>query len=425
MPLDRRSFFTAAAATLAFADDALERIQAAAPYAKDEPNEAARDEDFWSEVRSAFTVDRSIINLNNGGCSPATRVAQQAMGRYLEMQNMAPVYYMWRQLDPGVENVRRMIAEDFGCSPEEIAITRNASESLEICQYGLDLKRGDEIVTTNQDYPRMITTWKQREAREGIVLKQVTFDVPPPSMDYLVGRIEQAITPRTRVIMISHITNRTGQIFPVKPICELGRSRGIEVIVDGAHSYAQFPFKQEELGCDYFGTSLHKWLLAPIGTGFLYVKKAKIPDLWPLMAAPETQKEDIRKFEQIGTHPAANRLAIAEAMVFHHSIGVERKAARLRYLRKRWTDRLSQLPGVRTLTPTDPKQACGIGLLQVDGIEPGKLVGEMWNDRRILTTPIITEGEYAGIRVTPNIYTTLEELDQFCDYVEEKVRARG
>ena len=425
MPLDRRSFFAAAAAGLAFADDALERIQAAAPHASPDAAEAARDEDFWSEVRSAFTVDRSIINLNNGGCSPSTRVAQQAMGRYLEMQNMAPVYYMWRQLDPGVETVRRMIAEDFGCSPEEIAITRNASESLEICQYGLDLRRGDEIVTTNQDYPRMITTWKQREAREGVVLRQVQFDVPPPSMEYLVGRIEQAITPRTRVIMVSHITNRTGQIFPVKPICELGRSRGIEVIVDGAHSYAQFPFKRDELGCDYFGTSLHKWLLAPIGTGFLYVKKEKIGDLWPLMGAVAEQREDIRKFEQIGTHPAANRLAIAEAMTFHHSVGVERKAARLRYLRKRWTDRLSRLPGVRTLTPADPKQACGIGLLQVDGMKPGELVSALWNDRRILATPIVTKGEYEGVRVTPNIYTTLREIDDFCEYVEVKVRGRG
>ena len=425
MPLNRRSFFTAAAAAAAFADDALERIQAAVPYADRDPVQAARDEDFWSEVRSAFTVDRSIINLNNGGCSPSTRVAQQAMGRYLEMQNMAPVHYMWRQLDPGVETVRRMIADDFGCSPEEIAITRNASESLEICQYGLDLQRGDEVVTTNQDYPRMITTWKQRQAREGIVLKQVQFDVPPPSMDYLVGRIEQAITSRTRVIMVSHITNRTGQIFPVQAICELGRSRGIEVIVDGAHSYAHFPFKQQDLACDYFGTSLHKWLLAPIGTGFLYVKKEKIPGLWPLMAAAETQREDIRKYEQIGTHPAANRLAIAEAMTFHHSVGVERKAARLRYLRKRWSDRLSQLPGVRTLTPADPAQACGIGLLQVDGIKPGELVSEMWNDRRILATPITTGTEYEGVRVTPNIYTTLREIDELCEYVELKLAGRA
>jgi selenocysteine lyase/cysteine desulfurase len=208
----------------------------------------------------------------------------------------------------------------------------------------------------------------------------------------------------------------------VKPICELGRSRGVEVIIDGAHSYAQFPFTRGELGCDYFGTSLHKWLLAPIGTGFLYVKKEKIPNLWPLMGAPETQRDDIRKFEQIGTHPAANRLAIAEAMTFHQSVGVERKAARLRYLRKRWTDRLSQLPGVRTLTPADPKQACGIGLLQVDGIPPAELVESLWNDRRILATPIVTEGEYEGVRVTPNIYTTLQEIDQFCEYVEEKVR---
>ncbi len=424
MDIDRRSlFYAAGVVTAAFTDTGLDRVQAAASYAKDDPLEAAQDEDFWFEVRHAFTVDRSMINFNNGGCSPAPRVSQQAMNRYLEMQNMAPAYYMWRQLDPGVENVRRQIADDFGCSPEEIAITRNASESLEICQYGIDLKPGDEILTTNQDYPRMINTWKQRERREGIVLKQVTFDVPPPSTDYLVERIAQGITPRTRIIMICHITNRSGQIFPVRKIAQLGRERGIEVMVDGAHAYAQFPMKRDELDVDYYGTSLHKWLLAPIGTGFLYVRKEKIKKLWPLMAARENQDDNIRKFEEIGTHPAANRLAIAESMIFHQSIGVERKAARLRYLRRRWTDRLSQMKGVGTLTSFDPEQGCGIGLLTIDGKDPREVVETLWNEYRILTVPIITEGEYQGIRVTPNIYSTIDEVDTFCEAVEKIVKA--
>ncbi len=423
MDLDRRSLFYAAAAAAAFTDTALERVEAAAAHAKRDPQEAARDEDFWFEVRHAFTVDRSLINFNNGGCSPAPRISQQAMNRYLEMQNMAPVYYMWGQLDPGVENVRRQIAEDFGCDAEEIAITRNASESLEIVQYGFDLEPGDEILTTNQDYGRMITTWKQRERRDGVVLKQVSFDVPPPSMDYLAERIEQAITPRTRVIMICHITNRTGQIFPVRRIAQLGRERGIEVMVDGAHAYAQFPMKRDELDCDYYGTSLHKWLLAPIGTGFLYVRKEKIKKLWPMMAAPEGQDDNIRKFEQIGTHPAANRLAIAESMTFHRSIGVERKAARLRYLRQRWTERLCEIPGVGTLTPSDPEQACGIGLLTIKGKPAPEVVSTLWKDHRILSTPIVTAGEYEGVRITPNIYSTLDEVETFCEAVEKIVKA--
>ena len=228
-------------------------------------------------------------------------------------------------LDPGIETVRRRLARAFGCDAEEIAITRNASEALETVQLGLDLKAGDEVITTNQDYPRMITTWQQRERRDGIVLKQITFPVPPPDMEYLAKRIEGAITPRTKVIHICHMTNRTGQIFPVKRICRMGRERGIEVIVDGAHSFAQFPFKHEDLDCDYFGTSLHKWLLAPIGTGMLYVRKSKIPKIWPLMPADSTLQEDIRKFEQIGTHPASQRNAITEALNFHESIGADRK----------------------------------------------------------------------------------------------------
>lgn len=419
--MNRRSFlYTAGAAAIAFRDDAVERLQAAA--AGRSAQEAARDEDFWFEVRHAFTIDRNIINLNNGGVSPAPLVVQQAMDRYLEMSNMAPVHYMWRVLDPQVETVRRLLAEDFGCDPEEIAITRNASESLEICQLGLDLKPGDEVVTTNQDYPRMLTTWRQRELRDGIVVKQVKFPVPPPSLDDLTERIEQAITPRTRAILVCHITNRTGQIFPIQRICRLGRERGIEVIVDGAHSYAQFPFKLADLDCDYFGTSLHKWLLAPIGTGFLYVRREKIAKLWSLMGSVEGNVDNIRKFEEIGTHPAANRLAIAEAMTFHQSIGVERKAARLRYLRERWSRRLEQLPGVRTLTSYDPAQSCGIGLLSIAGMDHTKLTNTLWDKHRILVTAINTEGEYEGIRVTPNVYTTLGEVDRFCDAIEDVVR---
>jgi len=420
--VNRRSFLSAAAASAAFTATAVEQIQAAARYAAEDPLEAARDEDFWMEARNAFTVDRTIINLNNGGVSPPSRYASEAMGRYLTMSDMAPVSYMWRQLDPKVETVRNMLADDFGCDPEEVAITRNASESLEICQYGIDLKRGDEIVTTTQDYPRMINTWKQREAREGIVLKQVVFEVPPPSMDYIVRQIENAITDRTRVILVCHITNRTGQVLPIKEICALGRKRGIEVIIDGSHSYAHIPFKLADLDCDYFGTSLHKWLMAPIGTGFLYVKKEKIRGLWPLMAGNPGQEDDIRKFEQIGTHPAANRLAIAEAMTFHQSLKAERKAARLRYLRRRWTERLSQNPRLGTLTPDDPAQSCGIGLLTVEGMPAVKMVSELWSKHRILTTPIIQENEYEGTRISPNVYTTLKEIDFFCDAVESIVK---
>jgi selenocysteine lyase/cysteine desulfurase len=382
----------------------------------------AADEDFWREIQQAFTVDRSLINLNNGGVSPSPRVVQDAMRRYLEFSNAAPTVTMWQVLEPEVEGVRRRLAATFGCDTEEIAITRNASESLEICIFGLDLKPGDEVLTTNQDYPRMLTSWRQRERRDGIKIKTISFPVPPPSLDDLYQRFERAITPRTKVILVCHITNLTGQIFPIKRICQLGRERGIEVIVDGAHAFAHFPFKHADLDCDYYGTSLHKWLLAPHGTGFLYVRKSKIGKLWPLMAADIKQDNDIRKFEEIGTHPAANHNAISEALTFHEGIGSERKAARLRYLKDRWARRLEGIKGVRILTPYDPQQSCGLANFSVEGIDHGKLGGLLWEKYRIICTPIGHE-EFKGIRVTPNVYTTLSDIDTFCDAVEKTLRS--
>jgi isopenicillin-N epimerase len=413
---------TALSATASFGEKGIERVLAASRNVADaSPEKIAADESYWREIQQAFTVDRSLINLNNGGVSPSPRVVQEAMQRHLQYSNEAPVHTMWRVLEPQIETVRQRLAGEFGCDPEEMAITRNASESLEICILGLDLKAGDEVLTTNQDYPRMINAWRQRERREGIKLNQISFPVPPPSMDDLYERFERAITPRTKVIHFCHITNLTGQIFPVKRICRLGRERGIEVIVDGAHAFAHFPFKHADLDCDYYGTSLHKWLLAPHGTGFLYVRKSKIKNLWPLMAADKKQDEDIRKFEEIGTHPAANHNAIAEALTFHEGIGIERKAARLRYLKERWARRLEANKGVRVLTPYDPQQSCGLALFNIEGVDSYKLGAHLWERHHIIVTPIAHD-EFRGIRVTPNVYTTINEIDMFCDAVEKAIR---
>ena len=398
-------------------------ISAGRAAAARSPHEVAGDEDFWREAQQAFTVDRSLVNLNNGGVSPSPRAVQEAMRRYLELSNEAPVYTMWKLLEPQIESVRRGLAAEFGCDPEEMAITRNASESLETIILGLDLQRGDEVLTTNQDYPRMLTTWRQRERREGIVLKTISFPVPAPSFADLVARFERAITPRTRVIMLCHITNLTGQIFPVKEVCRLGRERGIEVIVDGAHAFAHFPFRLEDLDCDYYGTSLHKWLLAPHGTGFLYVRRSKVARLWPLMAAPPEMTDDIRKFEEIGTHPAANHNAIAEALTFHQGLGAERKAARLRYLRDRWMRRLADGKGVRLHTSFDPAMGCAIGNIGLAGVHSEQLAEHLWNRRRIIVTPILHD-EFQGLRITPNVYTTLGEVDAFAEEME-RVIAKG
>jgi len=418
--MDRRDWFrTAGMAAVAFSSDALPRLQAALAAQGGKPADSlAVDEDFWFQVRHMFTVDRNIINLNNGGVSPSPKIVMESEKRYLEISNMGPAHFMWKVLGPELESVRRRLAQSFGCDPEEIAITRNASEALETVQLGLELQRGDEVLTTNQDYGRMLTTWRQRARRDGIVLKEISFEVPARSLDYLAGLIEDAITPKTKVIHICHITNLTGQIFPIKKIAQMARKRGGEVVVDGAHAFGQFPYKQSDLDCDYYGTSLHKWILAPVGTGFLYVKRDKIGKVWPLMAAPDSMANNIRKFEEIGTHPASQRNSITEALTFSESIGIERKAARLRYLRKRWQNRLKVLPGVTLHTSDDPEMSCGIGTVGFAGFNIPKLAEYLMEKHKIMVVPIVRGSQYSGLRVTPNVYTTLEEVDTFAETME-------
>jgi selenocysteine lyase/cysteine desulfurase len=401
----------------------MNRLAAAGRSVKDHtPEEVAADEDFWTEVRGAFTIDRNIINLNNGHVSPAPLIVQEAMRRYLDYSNMGPWHTMINVLERQVETVRRRIAETAGCEPEEIAITRNASESLENAQYGIDLKSGDEVLTTNQDYPRMLNTFRQRERREGIVLKTISFPVPPPSMDDLYRRFEQAVTPKTKLILVCHITNRTGQIFPVKRICEMAHARNIPVIVDGAHAFNHFPFKISDLDCDYYGVSLHKWTCAPVGTGFLYVRKSRIASTWSLMASTDRQVGDIRKFEEIGTHPAANYDAISEALIFNENIGIDRKAARLRYLRDRWAHRLAQNPKCKILHSADPAQSCGIGFLAFQGADFQKIHDALWAKYSIVTAAVGHE-EYSGLRITPHVYSTLRDIDYFADMVEKELKS--
>ena len=385
------------------------------------PEKAALDEDFWVTIQNAFTVTRGIINLNNGGVSPSPRIVTEALVRYIWQQEDATAYTMWQILEPQSETIRTGLAELFGCDREEIAITRNASESLETLLLGLDLKSGDEVLTTTQDYGRMLTTIRQREQREGIKLSLIKIPIPPKDVTEITAAFERAITPRTRLIQMAHMVNITGQITPVKAVCEMARARGIETIIDGAHSFAQFDFKQKDLNCDYFGTSLHKWLYAPKGTGMLYVKREKIAKVWPLFAAEEKQKSDIRKFEEIGTHSAAPRLAIGEAMLFHHGIGAKRKEARLRFLSRYWMDKLKDIPKVRFNTSFDPNQMCAIANVQIEGLDQGKIGSYLFSKHRIFTTPIVHE-EFTGLRITPNLYTTLPELDRFCEVMASIAR---
>jgi len=386
-------------------------------YAGVSPEEVAGEEEFWKKIRSAYPADPKILNLNNGGVAPAPASVLDAEIEAIRYSNQAPSYRMWRDLEPKIEDVRTRLAHMWNADTECIAITRNASESLQIAQFGIDLQPGDEVLTTSQDYPRMITAWQQRERRERIVLKQLDFSVPVNHASDLVSLFEQGITPRTRVIHMSQVGFMTGQIFPIKEICAMARRRGITSIVDGAHAFAHVPFQFTDLDCDFYGASLHKWLSAPVGTGMLYVRKERIEKHWALMAAPPSMDNNIRKYEEIGTHPAAMHNATLEALEFHEQIGAERKFARLCYLKNRWAERLSKVPGAKVLVGVDRAQSGAFGTIHFDTMEPGKLGDLLLSKYNIFVTPI-TAPFLNGIRVSANVYTSTAEIDRFCDAVE-------
>ncbi|UCE05748.1 MAG: aminotransferase class V-fold PLP-dependent enzyme [bacterium] len=396
---------------------------AAAKIAHLPPAEAATEEDFWFQVQQAFSTTRGIINLNNGGVSPQPKIVQQAFVRYNEFSNEAPAQTMWNVLGPRRETIRSRLAQLAGCPAKEIAIVRNTTEALETIIFGLDMNQGDEILTTTQDYPSMMRAWHQREEREGIVVKTVSIPTPPDNISQITDALKKGITKKTKVIMVSHIIFLTGQITPVREICDMAHDRGIEVIVDAAHSFAHLDFNIPDLGCDYFGTSLHKWLCAPFGTGMLWVKKEKIEKLWPLFAPEHPNSNDIRKFEALGTRSFPAELGIGEAINFHNGIGSKRKEERMRFLKNYWAEKVSKFPNVKMITSLQPVQSCGLGNFSIEGIEPAQICDYLFNKHKIYTIPI-THDEFKGVRVTPHVYTTLEELDYFVEVVRKITKER-
>lgn len=384
--------------------------------------ELAGNEDFWYYIQQSFTVSSSLINLNNGGVSPAPKTVQDAMKRYYDLSNEAPSYYMWRVLDQGREPLRRNLARLAGCSPEEIAINRNSSEGLETVIFGLQLKAGDEVVAARQDYPNMVNAYKQRELRDGIKMVWISLDLPSEDEDYLVRQYVNAFTPRTRLVHITHIINWNGQILPVKKIAEEARRRGIEVIVDGAHSFAHFDFTIPDLGADYFAASLHKWLYAPIGSGLLYIRKDKIRNVYPMFAVDNPLKEDIRKFEALGTRPFFIEQAIGKAIEFHDMIGIERKQKRLHYLKNYWMEKVKDLPGIKLNTSLDPRWGCAIGNVLVEGKKPATLDSFLLEKYKVHTVAIEWEN-IRGVRVTPNVYTTTQQLDMLVEGIRKFVES--
>lgn len=373
-------------------------------------DELVRDEHYWYQIKQAYTVSPSVMNLNNGGVCPQPKVVQEALERYNKLANEAPSYYMWQILDQGREPLRTQLANLAGCSPDELAINRNASEALETVIFGLRLKAGDEVVLTKQDYPNMINAWKQREKRDGIVLKWISFDFPIENAEAITRKFAEAFSPKTKVVQITHVINWTGQILPVRDIASEARKRGIEVLVDAAHSFAHINYKISDLDCDYWGTSLHKWLCAPFGSGLLYVKKDKIRNLYPLFGANDPESEDIRKFENLGTRSFPIEQAIGQALHFHNMIGSDLKERRLHYLKNYWAERVSQLPGVTVKTSLLPAFACALAIVAVDGMTPADVSSYLFREFKIHTVAIEWEN-ISGVRITPNVYTTTDDLD--------------
>ena len=382
------------------------------------PQQLAGDEEFWRYVQQSYTVSASLINLNNGGVAPSPKTVQDAMKRYHDLSNEAPSYYMWRILDQGREPLRKNLALLAGCSEEEIAIQRNASEALETIIFGLNLKAGDEIVLSKQDYPNMINAWKQREARDGIKLIWVNLELPSEDESYLVNSYTKLFTQRTKIVHVTHVINWNGQIIPVRKIADAAHKAGVEVIVDGAHSFAQINFRVPDLAADYFGTSLHKWLSACIGTGMLYVKKEKIGDLYPLFAAPDAKANDIRKFENLGTRPFFIEQAIGKAIEFHDMIGAERKQHRLQYLKNYWMEKVKHIPKVKIGTSMKPGYGCAIGLVNIDGKKPAELDSFLFTNYKVHAVGIEWEN-IQGVRITPNVYTSLKNLDTLVEGIQK------
>jgi selenocysteine lyase/cysteine desulfurase len=370
----------------------------------------AADEDFWATIRRGYRLKPDFINLENGYYN---FVPEQVLEKFIEHVreiNFQASYYMRTVQFDNKKAMAAKLALIAGCPADELIITRNTTESLDMIIGGLEWKPGDEAVMAEQDYPAMLEMFRQVSKRYGMINKVVSVPNHPKSDDEIVNLYASAITDKTKLLMVCHMINITGQILPVRKICDMAHAKGVQVMADGAHSFAHFKFTIPELDCDYFGSSLHKWLSVPLGSGLLYVKKEHIGKVWPLLAEGERKPDDISRLNHIGTHPVHTDLAVADAIDFYNIVGVERKEARLRFLQSYWTSKVRDLPNVILNTPADPNRYCGIGNVGIKGMKPADLGDILFNKYKIYCAPIDGAGVH-GCRITPNIYTSTEEFD--------------
>lgn len=378
------------------------------------------DEEFWKQVRESFSLDKEIINFNNGSVGPQPKLVQEAYIEMYRKSNEAPAYFMWKKFNKTREEVRAQLSDLMDAETDEVVINRNTTEGLSTVIFGLDLKEGDEVVISNFDYPFMRNAWKQREMRDGIILKEVKLPLPIEDVSKAVRLYQDAMTSKTKVVHITHVINWTGQVMPAKEITTMAKENGCEVVVDAAHALAHIPLSFKEIGCDYLATSLHKWLGAPFGTGALVIKKEKKAGLWPLMAPYEPQRSDISKFEFLGTRSIPAEMAIADAIAFHRKLGPENVHKRLHYIKNYWVEKVLKLQGVTIHTSLKPEFSGAIATISVDGLTANDVASGLWKEGSFDVGFIKVNGMNA-VRISPHIYTSLEELDRLVVAIKKLV----
>ena len=399
-------------------------MQAAQKLTASSPEAAARDEVFWSTYRSAFSPDPGHRWFNNLAFNPTPASAHESFLSKERGWNAWPLAHAGEVFgSKKKEALRARLASLVNASPDEIALTRNTTEGICNVIFGLNLAKGDEIVTTTQDYGTFLNAWAQRERRDGIKVRSIALPVPAKRLGDLVEPFRQAINPRTKVVMFSHLSDPVGQIFPVRAVVDLAHKAGACVIADGALTFGCMPVDVKAMDCDFYATSLHKGVFAPTGTGFLYVKRERIRSVWPLYGAPDTEADDIRKFEHRGTAPVTAFAAVNDALDLHQTIGFENMAARYRYLKRLWADRLVSHSRCRFNVSLEPEHSCGIATVVIDGATPAKLYEYLYTKRQISTWPI-RDSEFAGLWVSPYPFTTPAELDALASALME-VADRG
>jgi selenocysteine lyase/cysteine desulfurase len=383
-----------------------------AKYAEMPIERLAEDEAFWLTIRGKYRLKPDYINLESGYYSMQAQPVLEAFIARVREVNYEASYYLRTKQVPDKAAIRDQLAAMAGCAPAELCITRNTTEALDTVIAGYDWKPGDEAVMCEQDYGHMLAMFRLQARRHGIVNKIVSLPIDPRSDDEIVQTYASAVTPRTRLMMVPHVVNITGQILPVRKIVDMAHAKGVDVMVDGAHAFAHFEYTIRDLGCEYYGASLHKWLGSPLGAGILYVRRDKISTLWPIYGDWRmTEDANMMKLNHTGTHPVHTDLAITAAIAFHNAIGTRRKEARLRYLQNYWTNKVRGIPNVALYTPTDPARSCAIANVGIKGTDPLELARQLLEKDRIFTVGYDQAGVH-GVRVTPHVFTQPKELDK-------------